>query len=190
MKSAPSREMRPRKAQRLILGPHSPEFSTHGLLQLQFTIVSGTWQSANDPVGVPFRLSEGLTIEQLGWVNGSAAGGNIDVGIYNSAWTRLVSTGSTAGSGNSLPQWVDITDTFVPPNVVHYLVIALNNVTANRLRYWNGGSGAGHLQIIELAGMKDSATNSFPLPDPLTGMGAPSFVTFVPHVLMAARSPF
>lgn len=187
MRAVPTRDARPRYARRLILGPHTPEFSTHGAINLQFLLVNGTWQSANDPVAIPFRLSEGTFVERLGWINGSSAGGNIDVGIYDSAWTRLVSTGSTAGSGNTVPQWVDITDTYVPPNTVHYLAISLDNVTANRLRYWQM---AGSVLATALCGMQDSATNAHPLPDPLTNMGSPSFVTFIPCVLMACRTAF
>jgi hypothetical protein len=52
-------------------------------------------------------------------LNGATASGNMDVGIYDYAGTRLVSSGSTAQSGTSAFQDFDITDTLLGPGIFY-----------------------------------------------------------------------
>jgi hypothetical protein len=113
-------------------------------------------------------LSEAVIVKKLGWVNGSAAGGGVDCGIYSTAWARLVSTGAQTGSGNSLWQWIDVTDTPLGPGK-YYLAHSRDNITGNRAMRWGNGYPATHLALL---GVQDSTTDAYPLPDPLTNMGA------------------
>jgi len=62
-------------------------------------------------VYVPFWISESVTFTKMFWVNGAAVAGNLDVGIYGTDGTLLVSKGSTGQVGVSQLQAVDITDT-------------------------------------------------------------------------------
>jgi len=157
------------------------------MIEGQVSVVSNTWFSANDPVAIPFRLSAVAIVDQLGICHGSAAGGNFDVGVYDAAWTRLVSTGSTLATGNNLWQFVNVTDTALNANVLYYLVGARDNVTANRQRsYGISGTVGGCV----LCGMQDSATDAFPLPNPLTNMAAAATVAVAPLMAVAFRAPF
>ena len=61
---------------------------------------SSTWV-ANLAVFVPFGLSRPFLVREVWWYNGSAAGNNVDVGVYSTAGTRLFSLGSTASGANS-----------------------------------------------------------------------------------------
>lgn len=187
MKSHPTRHAGFHDVAQTIIGPWSLEFPTSSGVGSHGTPLSSAWFSANDPVALPFRLSHGGVVTQLGWVNGTAAGGNVDVGIYSDAWVRLVSTGSTLGSGNSLPQWVDVADTALAPGRLYYLACSRDNTTANRARTLSHGGAA---VTVALAGVQDSATNAFPLPDPLTNMAAAATITYVPILLVAFRTPF
>lgn len=177
----------PPLARRRILGPLSPEFSISSLCAIHDAVASSAWAAANDPIALAFRLSDAMVVEQLGWANGTSAGGNIDVGIYTASWVRLVSTGSQASTGNNAVQWVDVTDTALLPNTQYYLVGARDNATANRQRTHNMSTLAvGHA----LSGSYDSTTDAFPLPDPLTDMALATAFTVCPVLLMAGRAPF
>lgn len=171
----------------MILTPTAPEMSTSGALMWQASVVSTTWPSASDPVAIPFRLSAAAVVDQLGICHGNAAGGNFDLGIYDSAWARLVSTGSTAAVTNNIWQFVDVADTALAALKTYYLVGSRDNVTANRQRAFGvSGTAAG----CALVGMQDSATNAFPLPNPLTNMAAASVAAVCPLMAVAMRAPF
>ena len=169
-----------------ILTPGSPEFSSCGGLWLNDTAqVSGQWNTANDPSAVAFTLPRGGLVKQLGWVNGTAAGGNHDIGIYDTSWNRLVSAGSTVGSGNSVWQWVNVADTELAAGRYH-LAIVRDNITLNRVMYY---VHAQQTYAFEFMGGSGSTTDSFPLPNPLVGMGTPT-LTLVPVMGIAFRDPF
>jgi hypothetical protein len=84
---------------------------------------SQNFVTANLAVFIPFGVPEPVVITKMGWVNGAAVAGNIDCGIYNEAGTRLVSAGSTAQSGTSVLQIVDVGDTTLARGL-YYLALA------------------------------------------------------------------
>lgn len=185
---APSRPAVPIQSQRFIIGPHSPEFSSYGLANVVLNPLSGTWTGANDPVALPFRLSQPAIVDQLGWMRGSSVGGNFDIGIYTTAWVRLVSAGSTANSGTANEwQWIDVAATSLNAMTTYYLAMSSNNVTANRLRYYNLGASTA---VSQMLGMQDSTTDAFPLPDPLTNMALATVQTIFPCCAIALTAPF
>lgn len=143
--------------------------------------------SANDPWAFPFRLSQGMVVTELLTWSGSSGGGNVDLGIYTSSWVRLVSAGSTAASASNTIQVINVTDTALSPSVKYYLVLARDNATANRQRSWGGALTVSQNQ---LAGVFDSTTNAFPLPDPLTDMALAATITQIPVMGMAGRAIF
>lgn len=71
---------------------------------------SSAWPSANRIYYVPVRIPEAFTVLRVWWLNGSSVTGNVDVGLYNSAGTRLWQLGSTAQSGTNVVQFADIGD--------------------------------------------------------------------------------
>jgi hypothetical protein len=64
-------------------------------------------------VFVPFTVPEAVTITKMGWGNGSAVAGNLDIGLFQEDGTLIVAAGSTAQAGTSRIQVVDITDTTI-----------------------------------------------------------------------------
>jgi hypothetical protein len=91
----------------------------------QYNPNSQNFVTANLAVFIPFGVPEPVTITKLGWGNGSTSGaGNLDAGIYDTAGTLLVSTGSTAQNATIVsPQVVDVTDTTLARGV-YYLALA------------------------------------------------------------------
>ena len=186
MRIVPDRVWRDRSpAERIITVAH-PEFSVSTILASAFPgSASSQWFSANDPAAFPFALSEGVIVEQIGWLNGAAAGNNFDLGIYDTSFNRIVSTGSTGGTGNSVWQWANITDTALAPGR-YYLAMAIDGVTANRINNYVAITGG----ALQFAGVLDSATDAFPLPNPLTNMAEAATITRIPVIAMATRTPF
>jgi hypothetical protein len=84
---------------------------------------SQNFVTANLAVFVPFYVPEAVTITKLGWGNGAAVAGNLDAGIYGTAGTRLVSTGTTAQATTAVIQVVDVTDTTLARGV-YYLALS------------------------------------------------------------------
>lgn len=186
MKSLISNAVFPRADGR-ILTPASPEFGSHGLLLLNDTAsVVGQWNVANDPFAIPFTLPHGGVVKQLGWLNGSSAGGQHDIGVYDTAFNRLVSAGSTTGTGNNAWQWVNVTDTALKPGR-YYLAIVRDNTTVSRVVYYVTQQND---YVVQFCGGLSSTTDAVPLPNPLTNMVA-SALTLVPVMAIAmGRDPF
>jgi len=177
---------RPRLArQGRIITTADEEFGCASVMSMGGTTVSGSWPSANDPCAVPFTITEALVVTHLGWRNGSGAGSNHDIGIYDEAWNRLVSAGSSAAGTSSLWNFVNVTDTPIAAGR-YYLVKNIDSTTANRARYW---SHAATLGFMTMLGMKETATDSFPLPNPLTNMTDPITHTRVPIIALTVKAP-
>ena len=136
---------------------------------------TGAWTTGNTAVAFPFWIYEDATVYKIGWVNGSSAGGNTDVGIYNSSWSRLVSTGSTLRSGNSIPQWVDVADTALTANTLYYL--AANHSQTNANNVTGVLAAANTVNALVLAGIKQMAVGATALP-----------ATFTPATISVART--
>jgi hypothetical protein len=87
------------------------------------TANSLTWV-ANLAVFIPFGLSQPFLVREVFWMNGSAAGANIDVGIYDTAGNRLASLGTTAqGTASTLTNSAAFTDYTIAPGD-YYLAFA------------------------------------------------------------------
>lgn len=170
-----------------IIHPASPEFGSAGFSMCAGPPANVTWPSANKPMAVPFRVFKGMTVYQLGWYNGTGTiGDSYDIGIYDANWNRKVSSGSTARATASVIQWMDVTDTFLAIGK-YYVVQSTSGVTASQLRAVAVALTVGTMAAL---GCFDSATNAFPLPDPLTNMVAAATFTWMPYCLIAARVPF
>jgi len=137
---------------------------------------SAAWPAANRAIFVPFEVPIPLVATRMIWRNGSAVSGNVDAGIYDLAGNRLASIGSTAQSGTSTQQSVDLTDTLLRPGV-YLMALALDNTTGTIARWGNPG-----VQMLEAAGVRQMAS-AFPLPDPVT-LAAPSSA-YVPFMAVA-----
>lgn len=92
---------------------------------------STLWTTAFVAVYYEFYLYQSTTIYKIGWVNGSAGTGNICVALYDSALTRLVTTGDVTRSGASATQWSDIGDTVLLPGT-YYCGVNHTAITSNQ----------------------------------------------------------
>ena len=77
----------------------------------------------------PFYVTKPVITANMFTYNGATAIGNVDVGVYDEAATRLVSSGATAQSGTSTLQTYNITDTLFGPGLF-YLAITLDDTGA------------------------------------------------------------
>jgi hypothetical protein len=94
---------------------------------------SGTWPQANTAIFIPFALTKAITIVKMFSMNGATASGSIDLGIYDVAGTRLISSGSTAQAGTNTLQEFDITDTQIGPGLF-YMAVAKNDTAGTLYR--------------------------------------------------------
>jgi hypothetical protein len=95
----------------------------------------------------------------MGWGNGAAVAGNLDVAIYKPDGTRLVSAGSTAQSGTTTLQVVDVTDTFLMRGL-YYMAMASNTSGATQ-KVMGATPAAG---IMASLGMLQEAASVCPSP--------------------------
>jgi hypothetical protein len=141
---------------------------------------SSTWIAANRALFIPFVITKPTLIKQLFVLNGAAVSGNIDVGIYDAAGTKIVSSGSTAQAGTTVIQSFDVTDTMLAPGQ-YYFAVALDNSTGTLLRVTVGGSGYRQQEL----GMAQQST-AFPLP--ATATFATIASDYIPVVGLTTRA--
>lgn len=90
---------------------------------------SSTLFAANRAVFVPLSLSASFTVLEMAWLNGATIAGHVDIGIYDSGGTLLVSQGSTAQAGSLGMQIADVADTALSAGD-YYLALATDSSTA------------------------------------------------------------
>lgn len=147
--------------------------TTYGL---QFSS-PGIWPVANTALYFPVLVRAPVTIYQMAWTNGGTLGSNVDAGIYDGgSKARLVSTGSTAQSGASTLQAVDVADTLIPPGL-HYLAMVMDSTTGQVSR--TSVSATAGLRVCGAA----QQASAFPLPS--TATFAPIAVTLFPLIMAA-----
>lgn len=105
----------------------------HGALSGGSAPSSATFPASNDALFVPFTLKQSVLVKRLFAINGGAVSGNIDVGLYSEDGARVVSSGSTAQSGTSAPQFFDVTDLVIGPGR-YYFAVAMDNTTGTIFR--------------------------------------------------------
>ena len=154
----------------VVLSPHSPAGSMCGMAPS--APASATYPTANLAIFYPVRVTRSFTAAQLFVLNGATASGNIDVGIYDSSGTRLVSSGSTAQSGTSAVQAFNIADTLLAAGW-YYLAVAMDNTTGTLLR-----STVNHFTAAASVGVGQQSS-AFPLPATATIVRAASGTHFI-----------
>ena len=95
---------------------------------------SGAVLNTNEAIYVPFAVTSTRTAYKMFCLNGATAAGNLDLAIYNSAGTRLVSIGATAQSGTNVNQTFDIADTSLAPGI-YYMAMSTSDATSTHIRY-------------------------------------------------------
>lgn len=120
------------------------------------------WPAANRALYIPIRIPQPITVVKMYRYIGGIAGGNWDVGIYDAAFTRLVSSGSTAAGSTSTTQVFDITDTFLAPGT-YYIAAACDSSSGRTI----ADPSSADLNIFKLWGVMEQAT-AFALPSTAT----------------------
>lgn len=133
------------------MGIHWQQISTSGS-------ASAVYPSSNLLIAYPFMLDAPAIARQLYWYNGAAVSGNVDIALLATNGDRLVSSGSTAQSGTSVLQVVNVTDTALAPDTLYYVALACDNTTATFFR-WT----AANANIWRTVGVVEAAS-SFTIP--------------------------
>lgn len=92
------------------------------------TSSAGVVGASNRALACPIIIPAPVRAKRIFTRNGSTVSGNIDLGIYRHDLTKIISTGSTAQSGTSTLQFIDITDTDLPAGN-YYLAYSIDNNT-------------------------------------------------------------
>lgn len=137
--------------------------------------VSAAWPVANKAIYIPFSLSERQTVTALFIANGATVSGNIDLGIYDEAGTRLVSSGSTAQAGTTALQVANITDTVLEAGL-YYMACAMDGTTGTAQRWVSGVAGVEALRFLGVF----EETSAFALP--ATAAFATIASDYIPHM--------
>lgn len=121
------------------------------------------WSNVANPVGnlayyFQMFIPGYFTVARFFVANGNNLTGNIDIGLYDGDFNRLVSTGPSARSGASAMQYVDATDYQGAPGEYH-LGVVLDNTTGTL-----NVSTSSFWSTLQLTGMTNEALASGTLP--------------------------
>jgi hypothetical protein len=150
-------------------------------LEMATTSAAGAaaaWSAANRAFYIPLYVPANTLILKMFCINGGTINGNIDLGLYGSDGTRLVSSGSVAHAGANTIQELDITDTLLVAPGRYYMAMASNSGTATLFRF---APGSPTMRLLG-AFNEDSA---FPLPATATFA---AMSNYVPIFGVSARS--
>src|SRR5262245_63973904 len=110
----PASPVETRTYRQYTIGNFASSSAAYWMLINNGSIASAAWPLANLAIYVPFYVRETLTVYEAGIGTGATAGGNYDIGIYDLAGTRLVSSG-TQGRTASTWEVAPLTDTELTP---------------------------------------------------------------------------
>ena len=136
-------------------------YLSKGILSNQFSLFSGpgaaAWPVANLAIFVPFRIEASVTgiIRLMAATGGLGNSGNIDLGIYDSAGVKIITTGSTVQAASF--QIVTIASTNLTGPGLFYMAMALDNAVGTNHRETSSA------QNFQLCGLAEQTT-AFPLP--------------------------
>ena len=112
---------------------------------------SATFPAANRAIGYPFTLSEPWVITTLWVCSGATVGtNNVDVGIYDVAGTRLISSGAELTANANALQLFDITDTLLGVGKF-FMAVSLNGTTDTLFRALVGATEKQALGMWQMA---------------------------------------
>ena len=102
---------------------HSIDTWVDGYCTQQQSLSSTAWGTQYRAIYVPVRVPERLTVVALGCATNSTGTNNLDIGIYDSAGRKIITTTSTAKVASATIQVVDIADTVIPGPGTFYLAL-------------------------------------------------------------------
>lgn len=142
---------------------------------------SAQWQVADTAILFPFTLTKRATFVEMYTVTGGTSAGDVAVGIYDSNFTRLVSSSSTQGATNAL-QTFNITDTTIGPGLF-YLAI---NATATTATFFRGTAGL--VQQLNAAGVVQATSTGTTLPAVAAATTLSTAINYIPLFCATMRA--
>lgn len=131
-----------------------------GIAESSVTPASATGNATNEALYFPFVVTTPATFTRGFWYNGSAPAGNVCVGIYSEAQSRLATTGSVAAAGASVVQTAAFSASVALDPGVYYMAFELSaGAGLNQVVAYSNG-----LQKGKLTGLYRQAVGAFPLP--------------------------
>jgi hypothetical protein len=129
-----------------------------------FAFGASNWPANNRAVYCPVHLPSRFTIARFMLANGTSVSGNFDMGIYDDAGTRLLSTGAVAQSGTNVVQYAGVTDQSFPAGH-YYLALVLSSTGGETRRVVISDQYQGRV-----CGLLQEALGSTVLPTTMTGV--------------------
>lgn len=143
---------------------------------------SAVYPAASRILYLPFGLATPIVVVKLWCYNGATVAGDVNMGIYDAAGTRLVSIGTTAQASINVLQSFDITDTEIGPGDF-YLAIIASSASATFFRIAPAQVG-----FCQAMGMLQEAGSGSTLPASATFASVTS--AFIPQIGFATRADF
>lgn len=146
---------------------------------------TGAVNTADKALYIPVVFPEAVTAVKMWYVTGGTTNNaaNIDLGVYDTSGTRLVSTGSTAynQNNNSTFTVIDIADTVLPAGLYYLALVCSSTNSGTQFMRWDMGTVgfAPSGSLVE--------ASALPLPDPAT-WAIPTTESFLPMFGILARS--
>lgn len=128
------------------------------------TFLAFNWGTANLARYRPLTLPQRFTVARFMTPNGNATG-NVDMGLYDFAGNRLISTGSTARVGTNAMQYINVTNQSFPPGL-YYLAMVCSSTTSQVMR-----TGMDETPHMQMSGALQEALGSTVLPATMTPAG-------------------
>lgn len=148
-------------------------------LLISLGVGAAAWPATNRAIFVPVVIPFPVVAERIVIGCGATAGGNFDVGIYNSTGTRLVNSGSTARVASS-EVICNITDTYLRAGL-YFLAMSADSTNTYVVK------SPTQLAYTKLAGVRTMET-AFTLPTTATFATAASAP--IPAINMLVRPAF
>lgn len=147
-------------------GGYTPVMKATDFAGLAGNAGGGGFSTANDAAYMPIDIHGAMTITKISLYIATSSG-NIDVGIYNAAGTKLVSLGSTASPGTGM-QTLTVASTVLAAGQ-HFIALAADNTTFK----WGVLTAA----AVFATGMMQIEAADFALPASFTPGAWPTGVT-------------
>lgn len=134
--------------------------------------MSSNW-TAQLAVYIPMSFPMAVPVKKLWWINGSNITSNSDVGIYDSAGNKIVSTGAIAGGTASQLTSNDVGDLTLPPGEYYF---AGWRATTDRFGL---AGGIVHVTMLQAMGVRYEGSLASGLPSTAT-FATPASSVFFP----------
>ena len=121
---------------------------------------NATWPANNRAIYIPLSLEDDFVLNAFGHVQGVAATGNYDIGVYDFTGTRLASLGSTGVGATGVTKIVTVTPILLPKG--GYFIGYSFSSTTNQVSRMQLGT-----PLLNAIGVRQEA-NALPLPNPAT----------------------